>query len=325
MDGSGSTALRASVIVRCKDKASTIERTFLALREQTVPVEVVVVDSGSTDGTLEIAERYADRLLRIRPEEFSYGHALNLGAAAASGEVHFALSAHGTGLSPTWIADSLRHYADPVVAGTNGIDRRPDGSPLREVYLPTLAEARADCTWGYSNHAGSWRAETWRRHPFRADMRACEDKEWFWRVLGAGWRVAFDPALMVPSLHRRRDGLRALWRRTYLEGEALAAMGARPAGTFREAAAAWWSDFPPGSSWPPAVRRVSPYRAAEQWGSWFGARAGRKAPLPPLDQATVGSPNAWSNPDSSSRQSAARPASDQGPPMIASSRPRIRS
>ena len=109
MDGSGSTALRASVIVRCKDKASTIERTFLALREQTVPVEVVVVDSGSTDGTLEIAERYADRLLRIRPEEFSYGHALNLGAAAASGEVHFALSAHGTGLSPTWIADSLRH------------------------------------------------------------------------------------------------------------------------------------------------------------------------------------------------------------------------
>ena len=85
---------RASVIVRTKDKADTVEATFAALRPQTVPVEVVVVDSGSTDGTLEIARRHADRLVEIPAEAFTFGRALNVGAAAATAPVHFALSAH---------------------------------------------------------------------------------------------------------------------------------------------------------------------------------------------------------------------------------------
>ena len=267
---------RASVIVRCKDKAGTIERTFAELRRQTVDVEIVVVDSGSTDGTLEVAERFADRIVRIRPEEFTYGHALNLGAEAASAEIHIALSAHGTPLSPTWVEDSLRHYDDPAVAGTNGALATPSGRPLAGPYRPSLEEALGNPTWGFSNHAGSWRAETWRQHPFRADLRSCEDKEWFWRVLRAGWSVVFDPALLVPSHHRRRAGVRALWRRTFWEFQVLTALGHDPSGGFRQTLHDWWHVFPPGSRWPVPVRRVSPYRATEHWAAYAGARSGRR-------------------------------------------------
>ena len=48
-------AFTASVVVRAKNKQATIERTLRALRAQTVQAQVIVVDSGSTDSTLDIA------------------------------------------------------------------------------------------------------------------------------------------------------------------------------------------------------------------------------------------------------------------------------
>ena len=83
----------ASVIVRCLDSERTIAATFEAIRGQTIEAEIVVVDSGSRDRTLEIAGHWGDRIVELSPAEFSYGRALNRGAQAASGKVHFAVRA----------------------------------------------------------------------------------------------------------------------------------------------------------------------------------------------------------------------------------------
>src|SRR4051794_37307753 len=169
----------ASVIVRAKDKAATIERTLRALRAQTVPAEIGVVDSGSTDGTLEIARRWADVVVEIDPGDFSYGGALNLGARRASGTVHFALSAHSVPERDDWIEQSLRLYADDgQVGATNTAMLTPDGTPIEGWYFQTLEDVDRCPVWGFSNHASSWRAEIWRELPFREDLLACEDKEW---------------------------------------------------------------------------------------------------------------------------------------------------
>ena len=75
----------ASVIVRCRDEHETLSRTLSTLRAQTVPAEVIIVDSGSVDGSVELARREADRVIEIPQERFSYGYSLNVGAANASG------------------------------------------------------------------------------------------------------------------------------------------------------------------------------------------------------------------------------------------------
>ena len=268
------TGLSASAIVRSFNKAGTIERTLSALRAQTVPVEIVVVDSGSADGTLDIARRYADVIIEIPPHEFSYGGSLNIGSRAAHGEIHFPLSAHCAPLTDTWIADSLRHYEDDGVAGTNGGFHDPGGRDLIGPYQPSLTEALSNCRWGFSNHAGSWRASIVREHPFRCDLRACEDKEWFWRVLEAGYAVTFDPALYVPSSHRREAGFRALWRRSYTEAFVLAQLGHPPVRDLHECMRNWANDFAYPSRWPTVLRFFSPCRVAEQLGVYWGSRAG---------------------------------------------------
>jgi rhamnosyltransferase len=265
------------VIVRAKNKADTIEDTFRALARQTVPLEIIVIDSGSTDDTVAIARRHADTVVEIPAQDFSYGGTLNLGSRLATTEIHFSVSAHGTQLRQTWVEECLRHFEDPLVAGITGYGVGPDGSPLTSAYRPSLDAALSNPGWGYSNHAGAWRGAVVREHPFREDLPACEDKEWFWRVLAAGWQVVIDPDLVVPSDHRRAAGLHALWGREYREGYAFAMLG-RPVTTgARDTAAAWLTDFQHESRWPRAVRPLSPQRIIEYWAHYAGTRAAQRA------------------------------------------------
>jgi len=257
-----------SAIVRAKDKAGTIEATLRSLRRQTVPVEIVVVDSGSTDGTRTLAARYADRVLDLAPGEFTYGRALNVGAAAAGGAVHAALSAHCTLTRDDWLERALAHYERPDVAATNGDRHDADGVPLGAPLLQTIDHARRAWGWGYSNHASTWRADVWRQAPFDEHLVA-EDKEWAFRVLGAGWLIAHDPALFVSGGHRQAQGLSQYYRRVQREAEAYAGFAPVPPLGMAGAARRWWR-VAPGE---PAIRRrASPMRSAGIAGTWTGRR-----------------------------------------------------
>jgi len=266
--------LRASAIVRAKNEALQIERCLLGLRAQTVPVEIVVVDSGSTDATVKLAARHADELVRMKPDEFSFGRSLNVGASIASGDIHFALSAHCVPERDDWVARALTHHReDSRVAGTFGALGGPDGSPLAvpmKCYWPVAGE---DPYWGFSNHASSWRASVWHRFRFDEEIEACEDREWSWRVMRAGYVLVADPLLFVRADHRRAAGFRALFDRTRREARALgSADGLARRYSIGDAARDWWSTFPAGSERPRHVRRMNPNRVIEIAGRWVGER-----------------------------------------------------
>jgi rhamnosyltransferase len=269
------SAPHATAIVRAKDKAQTIERTLTLLREQTVRPEIIVVDSGSIDGTLEIARRYADRLIEIAPEEFSYGRALNIGARAASGDVHLAISAHCFPESRDWVERSVGHYRRADVAGTGGARFLPDGSPLTEVFYQSIDHARANPFWGFSNHASSWRASVWVEFPFDENIVACEDREWSWRVLSAGWTIAFEPELWVGMSHAWRSA-REAYRRGLIFTPAIDSFAHWGPYSARDALREWWLDVPDTSrsKW---LYRLDYRRNAGLLGKYRGLRSSRRA------------------------------------------------
>jgi rhamnosyltransferase len=275
-----SDAPAASVIVRTKNSAGTVMETFRTLREQTIPCEIVVVDSGSTDATLDIAARWADRVVEIAPGEFSFGRALNIGAHNASAPVHFALSSHCYLHRPDYLERSLRYYESENVAATNGAPRDPDGEPLLEDFVQRFDDAFIDPYWGFSNHAASWRASVWEQFPFDEEIEACEDKEWAWRVLQAGHVIVFHPALLVSSRHRERSGTKALFERSRREARALARhIPVHPA-SFREACRQWWNGVPEEPVYPPIFYRLNYYRAAEIFGRYVGQAEVRTKAVP---------------------------------------------
>jgi rhamnosyltransferase len=265
-------------VVRSFNSGRRLEACLTSLRAQTVVPEIVVVDSGSTDATLGIADRFADRIVELPRGTFTYGRALNVGAAAASAPVHFALSSHCIAPSARWVETALRHYERADVAATNGQITTPDGAPLRAPFVQTRDTALPDPFWGFSNHASSWRADVWRVEPFDEAIIAAEDFEWSGRVLARGFAIVFDPALLVPGDHRTEQGAFALYRRTRREALAIGSFRHVAAPSLRESVVEWWARHPPGTKrhrqW------LSPYRIATIAGRYTAGRALRSR-VPP--------------------------------------------
>jgi rhamnosyltransferase len=265
---------RASVIVRAKNEARGIERTFKALRRQTVPVEIVVVDSGSTDGTVDIANRWCDRLVEIPAESFTYGYSLNRGAEVAAAPFHFSLSAHCAPEGDDWIERSLRHYRRADVAATNGIQTFPDGRTVEYVFFQDADHVRAHLLWGFSNHASSWRADLWREHPFAAELTSSEDREWAMWVTEQGWVIAYDPALWVDLSHQWDGGALFQYKRKRLETRGLAEFAPLPPYRARDAVAEWWHR--PDERHSALFHRLNYRRAAGILGKYQGLAATRR-------------------------------------------------
>lgn len=265
----------ASVIVRAKDKEAEIERALTALRAQTVPVEIIVVDSGSTDATVDVAKRHCDRLIEISPGEFTYGHALNVGAAAATAPIHFALSAHCYPARDDWVERSLRHYEREDVAATAGYGRMGPAEPCQGTVYQDLGLLEADPFQGLSSHAGSWRGSLWQRFPFNERLESAEDREWSWRVLKEGYVIALDPALGIATRHRTAHGLRHWYRISRRDVRAVATFMPIGPYTLRDAVSDWWNIGPLKRRFG-ARARMSPYRMLSLAAKYGGIRDGQK-------------------------------------------------
>ncbi|MCJ1694730.1 glycosyl transferase family 2 [Rathayibacter caricis DSM 15933] len=129
---------RISVVVPVKDDARHLERLLALLAEQTLaPLEVVVVDDGSTDDSAEVARAFGARV--VVHEGSGIPASTAFGFDAAEGDVLARLDADSQP-GPDWIARLAGHFADPTVGAVTGPGRFVELSPLprllaRVVYM----------------------------------------------------------------------------------------------------------------------------------------------------------------------------------------------
>lgn len=262
--------MQASVVIRARDEADVIGRTLDLLATQTVPHEVIVVDSGSRDGTAAVAAGRGARVVALSAERFTYGRALNVGAAQAAGPIVVALSAHAFPRSDEWLERTVAWFEEDTVACAYGEVRGEDGAPLRGPVRQDAAMLERNPYWGYSNAAGAFRTALWRERPFREDMPGTEDREWSWWALSRGLVCVLDPALAVDHDHAR-ESLPACFRRWEREHRGFAMFLELPPYRARDALAEWWGDQ--GWHRSRAHARLDPRRMARLAGKWWGRRA----------------------------------------------------
>lgn len=209
----------ASILIRTNNEEKYLARTIQAIRAQSFQsYEIIVIDSGSTDGTLDIVASLQDvALVYVAPEEFTFGRALNVGAERARGEYLVTLSAHALPRDETWLFNLVRHFEDPLVAGVYGRQLpRPDAYPPVKVdYLCCYnSEARVLSAVEdafFSNANAAIRCQLWKALPFDEELPACEDQDWARKALARGYKIVYEPQAAV--YHSHNEFLLAVYRR----------------------------------------------------------------------------------------------------------------
>jgi rhamnosyltransferase len=213
--------LNATIVIRAKNEARDIGDTLAAIyrQEGVPPVEVVVVDSGSTDGTLDIVRRFPARLIEIPPRSFTYGRALNVGIAAATGEVVVSLSAHSLPAHERWLLNLVRNFGDSRVAGVYGRQIARPNATLFELFGMALSGVTSsrrrwqEADMMFSNANGAFRRQLCRAFPFDERLLGAEDLAWAHVVQQQGYAVVYEPG--APVYHSHGESLPHLLRRMF--------------------------------------------------------------------------------------------------------------
>lgn len=201
-----------SVVIPCLNEVEYIESTLQSICDQVPceePWEVVVADGGSTDGTREVLERWAQTDARFRwinnPDRFT-PQALNRGIEAAKGETVIILGAHAQ-CAPDFIrrnAEALR--AHPESACVGGVVEQVHGSAISRRIGAALStpfgvgDARFR-TGGTAGHVDTVAFGAYRKAAlleiglFDEHLVRNQDDELNFRLHEAGWRIWFDPRI----------------------------------------------------------------------------------------------------------------------------------
>lgn len=121
-----------AIIIRTRNEERWIGTTLKQLAKQTYQnFEIIIVDSGSTDSTLEIAKRYDTNIVQISPEDFTYPYAINVGIKNAHATKYFCiLSAHSIPTHKYWLESGIKKFSlQNNICGVYGpIRALPDGT-----------------------------------------------------------------------------------------------------------------------------------------------------------------------------------------------------
>jgi len=195
-----------SIIIRTYNEEKHLGKLLAGILQQTEQnFEIIIVDSGSTDATLAIAERFPVRVVHITPQEFTFGRSLNVGCAAATGEFLVMASAHVYPVYPDWLEQLLAPFKDTQVALTYGKQRGMETTKFSEhqVFAKWFPEERMERqrTPFCNNANAAVRRSLWQQYPYDETLTGLEDLDWANWAINQGYFSSYVPEAEIIHVH----------------------------------------------------------------------------------------------------------------------------
>ena len=196
----------ASIIIRAYNEEKHIGRLLTGIMQQRMDdLEIILVDSGSTDSTIEIASKFPVKVIQIHPEEFTFGRSLNLGISHARGEYIVMASAHVYPVFPDWLERLVEPFSDKQVGLTYGKQRGNSTSKFSEHQI--FARWYPDQSYlkkmdPFCNNANAAiRRTLWEQHAYDETLTGLEDLEWARWAMEQGYVLSYIAEAEVVHVH----------------------------------------------------------------------------------------------------------------------------
>jgi len=203
-----------SIIIPAKNEEENIGKCLEMIYAQVTNYrfEVIVIDSGSSDQTVDIVKMYSPvRLVEIPPGEFGHGRTRNLGAEGSKGDYIVFLNADAFPVDKYWLNPLIAPLInDKKIAGVYSRHIPREGCYLymvRDIQKTMPGKPMVRCHTKpldfmiFSTVSCAISREIWRRNPFKDDIIIAEDQEWAGRVLGQGLKIVYQPSSRVFHSH----------------------------------------------------------------------------------------------------------------------------
>lgn len=220
-----------SIILRTLNEEKHLDELLTAINNQELnglDIEVVLIDSGSTDSTLDIAKSHNCHILYISKDEFSFGRSLNLACQAAAGEILVIISGHCVPADNHWLQKICQPILDKkaqYVYGKQLGGKETQFSEIQVFEKYFTNETRIPQEGFYCNNANSAiLRSTWERYKFDESLTGLEDSDLAKKMVADGGKVAYVADAAV--YHYHYESWRQVRRR--FEREAIALQSIMP-------------------------------------------------------------------------------------------------
>jgi rhamnosyltransferase len=205
-----------SILLLTKNGRCDLERILPAVfrQETAARLEVIAVDSGSTDGTLELLRTFPVQVKQIPPEQFHHARTRNLAAGLAKGNILVFLSQDAIPASNHWLVTLLANFDDPGVGAVYGrqfpklestVERRDVFEAIyggeKIIKDPAHRNGMGYRFYHFSNVNAAIPRSIWQRNPFPEDLKVFEDLGIAKLILDDGWKIVYEPKAGVFHSH----------------------------------------------------------------------------------------------------------------------------
>lgn len=218
--------LSCSVIIRTYNEDQYLEELILAIKSQAYLqhlVEIIVVDSGSTDNTINIVKKHNCILKHIPKSEFSFGRSLNIGCLSAIGEILVFISGHCIPYDKNWLKFLLHPFIEDNVGLVYGRQIGGDKTKFSEhqifkKYFPDY-DRECDISFFCNNANSALRKTLWNVYNFNESLSGLEDMDIAKKLFNDSYRVRY--ACNASVYHYHNETWVALRNRYFRESLAL--------------------------------------------------------------------------------------------------------
>jgi len=274
-----------SIVLRSYNEGWALRETLPALQAQEYRNwELIVIDSGSTDGSMDLI-RAAKPLhfIQIKPETYNPSRVMNKGMELARAEFGIFLNADATPRGAHWLRPLVNALQDPQTAAVFGrqIPRPQCRAVYAHDYERCFGTERESAHWDhfFSMVSSGLRKDIWARRGFLEKMQYSEDDEYTRWCRAQGYQVVYCAESVVMHSHNYTPP--QAYRRSFGEGRALAAVWkGKPLTWPRTVMLGWLSDIRRDLLFCARNRRLSelPHASQIRWQQrWGAARAGPAA------------------------------------------------